>query len=141
MKGWLYHTLVVEFAVWGRGDGVEIAEQSLFELFAGRLLEHEEEDWFEEARVFRERGTVAGGEGGFDGMLRCRRDEFEPSNEDAGDVGGGFNGEWKNGVNKRTRNDVDETRPFFEPGVFPSFEHGVGFVGKETLGDEEAFES
>ena len=123
------------------GDGVEVVEEALFALFAGRLSEHEEEDWVEEAGIFFERGTIAGGEGGFDSVLRCRRDEFEPSDEDAGDIGGGFDGEWKNGINEGTRNDVDEARAFLEPGAFPGFEHGVGFVGEETLGDEEAFES
>ena len=48
--------------------------------------------------------------------------------------------ERKNGIDEGAGNDVDEAGAFLEPGSFPGFQHGVGFVGKKPLGDEEAFE-
>jgi len=74
--------------------------------------------------------------------LRGGSDEFETADEDADGVGrSGMDVERKNGIDEGARNDVDEAGTFFEPGGFPGFDHGVGFVREETLRDEETFEN
>ena len=109
--------------------------------WVGGLLDHDLEDGFEEAGIMGKGGAIVGGEGGFDGLLGGRSNEFESANEDANGCGwSGSDAEGKNGIHEAAGNDVDEAGAFFEPGVFPGFEHGVSFVGIKTLGDEEAFE-
>src|SRR6202008_1695013 len=105
------------------------------------FLDHGGEDGLEEAMVFGEGELIVRGEGGFDGALRGGSDEFETSDEDAGgSCWRRGNAEWKNGIDEAAGNDVDEAGAFFEPGGFPGFEHGVGFVGEEALGNKDPLE-
>ena len=114
------------------GNTLKIAEQTLRSYgVVGGALDHGAEDGVEEAGKFGEGGAVAGGEGGFDGLLGGRGDEFKTPNEDASGVGGrGLDVEWENGINEQTRDDVNETRTFSEPRRFPGLEHGVSFIWK-----------
>ena len=107
----------------------------------GGFLDHVAKDKLEEAVVLGEGELIVGGEGGFDSSLGGRSDELEAADEHAGcHDWSGRNAERQDGIDEAARNDVDEARALLEPGIFPCFEHGVGFVGEETLGDEDAFE-
>ena len=104
----------------------------------GDGVNHGGEDRFEEAVIVGERGGVVGGEGGFHGFFCGWRDEFDAANENASEFGGrGRDGEREDGVDEAPRNDIEDAGAVVEPGGFPGFEHGVGFVGEEALGDEE----
>ena len=115
--------------------------QALLTGIVGGLLDHEEDDRFEEAGISGQCGAVTCSEGGFDGLLGGGSDEFETADEDTRSVGGcRVDGEGKNGIDEGAGKDVDKAGTFFEPGTFPGFEHGVGFVGEKSLGDKDAFE-
>jgi len=122
-------------------DGVEEVAELGDASGVGSFGDHGFENGFEEAAVFGEGGAVAGSEGGFDSVLRGGSDELDAADKNARELRGrGTNGKRQDRIHEGARNNVNEARTFFEPGVFPGFEHGVGFVGKETLSDEHAFE-
>lgn len=121
--------------------GAEIGEELFLARFVRCLLNHGDEDGFEGARILQERGSITLEVGGFDDVLRCGSDEFETTNKHAcGVVRRWIDVQRQHGIDKRAWNDIDEARALFEPRVFSAFEHGVGFVGEEALGNEDAFE-
>ena len=127
--------------LWSEGQGVQIVSQPLLTGIVGGLLDHEEDDGFEEAGISGQCGAVTCSEGGFHRLLGGGSYEFETADKDAcGVCGCGVDGEGKNGIDEGAGQDVDEARTFFEPGTLPGFEHGVSFVRVKALRDEHAFE-
>lgn len=121
---------------------LEIAFQLFVASRVGAFLDHAAENGLEKTVVFGEGELIVGGEGRFDGVFGGGSNEFEAADEDAGGCGWrGRDAEGQNGVDEAARNDVDEAGTLFEPGIFPGFEHGVGLVGEEALGNKDAFES
>ena len=124
------------------GHGVEVLEQALLARWIRGLLKHGAEDGVEEAGIFDEGRVITGSESSFDDLFGGGSDEFEAANEDAGCAGRDrFDSERKNGVHEGAGDDVDDAGAFFKPGIFPGFEHGVGFVGEEALRDERSFQT
>ena len=122
-------------------DGVEEVAELGDASGVGSFGDHGFENGFEEAAVFGEGGAVAGSEGGFYGVLRGGSDKLDAADENARELrGSGTNGKRQDRIHESAWNDVDEARAIFEPGVFPGFKHGVGFVGGKALSDEDAFE-
>lgn len=122
-------------------DGVEVEGELIASGLVGRRVEHSAEDRLEEAAIFGEGGAVVGGESVGHGLFGGASDEFDAADEDAGELrGNGSDGEREDRVDESAGNDVEDAGAFVEPGGFPGLEHGVSFVGEETLRDEEAFE-
>src|ERR1700751_18196 len=91
--------------------------------------------------VFRQCCFIASSGRSFDSILRRVSEEFQAADEDAVDLGGlWFDREWENVVNERSRHDINQACAFFEPGIFPGFEHGVSFFGIKSAGNERRLE-
>ena len=84
-----------------------------------RLLGDDDiEDGIEKSAVLFERGGVARGDGGLDGFFSGGSDELDAADEDARELSGSrIDGERKNRVSVRARDDIDEAAAFFKPGV------------------------
>jgi hypothetical protein len=134
LEGWLWTVctalcFVVELI--HRAEIREIGSQAPGAIAVPGVLQHGDEDGFEEAGVLGERCAVVCGEGGFNRLFCGGGDEFEAADEDTnGGGGGGSHAKRKNGISEAAGDDVDETGTFLEPGIFPGFDHGVGFIGE-----------
>src|SRR5712691_7015321 len=51
------------------------------------------------------------------------------------------NGQRQNFIYEGIRHDINQARAFFEPGIVPGFEHGMGFFGIESAGNYRCLET
>src|SRR6266704_5207716 len=96
---------------------------------------------FEETSVLFESGPIV--------LRNCllhvfpdgRRDDLHTADENACDLGrSGLDIQWQNGIDGASRDDVEQPRTFFKPGITPRFDHGPGLPLVEALLDKNAFE-